>query len=65
MAVTNLSTLVKESQKITVSRQWFNVMSKALSQSTQQVQSNDHEVFIWSLVSIWIWTVSLQFNKSF
>ena len=62
-AVTNLSTLVQKCKKITVCRQWLDVMSKSLSQPTQQVQSYDHEVFVWSFVSIWIWTVSLQFNN--
>jgi len=39
------------------------MMAKAFSQSTQQVQSNDHEILIWRLVCIWIGQVSLQSNN--
>ena len=59
---TNLSTLMQQSKKITVGSQRLNMMSKAFSQPTEQVQCNNHEVLIWSLVWIWIWSVSLQFN---
>ena len=61
--ITNLSTLMQQSKKVTVGSQWLNMMSKTFGQSTQQVQSYNHEVFVWRLVCIWIWTVSLQLHE--
>jgi len=49
---TNLSTLVQQSQQVTVSCQRLDVMSQSLRQPTQQVQRNDHKIFVRSLVCI-------------
>ena len=57
---TDLHTLVEQLEDSWVADQTVYVLLQALSQPTQQVQSNNHEVFIWWVILFWLRQVGLQ-----
>ena len=58
-AIQYLHALEEQCHDVTASHQCVNVAPQPLGQATQQIQSDDHEVFIWCLVLVWLLAVHL------
>ena len=55
-----LHTLVEQFEDAGVAHQCLNVVFQALCQPTQQVQSHNHEVFVWRVILIWLGQIGLH-----
>lgn len=56
----HLHALVHEGQDVATSDQLFNGASQTLRQSTEEIQSYDHEVFVRGLILVWLGLMKLE-----
>lgn len=61
----HLHALVQKSEDVAASHQLLDGASQTFSQSTQKIQSHNHEVFVWGLMLVWLGLMKLNKWKKY